>query len=140
MVALDTRWLTGASSLHYETFDSPLGEVHRQAQADRAATDDQHLGLAGPALNAWKRILNHIRSVRYLASDVQNAGDSFGRNDESQDLPVGSPVSVHTRQRRSCFPPASGAALKRRFPAEEFAPVEAYNQQVFPAEEPCDGA
>jgi len=47
MIALDTRWLARASPLYYETLDPPLGKVHRQAQADRAATDDQNLSVVG---------------------------------------------------------------------------------------------
>jgi hypothetical protein len=72
MIALDARRLAGASPLNHETFHSALRKVHRQAQADRAASDDQHLNLAAFA----RRMLNHKRSVRYPTIHVQNAGAS----------------------------------------------------------------
>lgn len=46
MIALDARRLAGVSPLYYETLHSPSRKVYRKAQADRAATDDQHLNLA----------------------------------------------------------------------------------------------
>ena len=49
MIALDARRLAGAAPLDYETLDAPACEVHRQAQADRAATDDQYFDLTGLA-------------------------------------------------------------------------------------------
>jgi hypothetical protein len=68
MIALDTRRLAGASPLYDETLHSALRKVHRQAQAHRAATDDQHLSLARFA---------HLRSVHHPASRVQNAAARF---------------------------------------------------------------
>ncbi len=53
MIALHARRLTGVSALYDETFNSPSCKVHRQAQADRAATDDQHLDLKGFAHNRF---------------------------------------------------------------------------------------
>jgi hypothetical protein len=47
MIALDTWRLAGTSPFYNETLDSPLCKVHRQAQADRATTNDQHLSLTG---------------------------------------------------------------------------------------------
>lgn len=47
MIALDARRLAGVSALYHETIHSPPRKVHRQAQPDRAATDNQHFGLVG---------------------------------------------------------------------------------------------
>jgi hypothetical protein len=47
MIALDTRRLAGVPPLYYETLHSPSRKVHRQAQADGAATDDEHFALKG---------------------------------------------------------------------------------------------
>ena len=53
MIALDTGRLAGVSALYGKTLHPPVCEVHRQAQADRAAPDDQHLDLERLAHNRF---------------------------------------------------------------------------------------
>ena len=68
MVALDARRLAGTSPLHDQTLDSALCKIHRQAQADGAATDDHHLSLADFAHTESPFMAGHPRDCRFCRS------------------------------------------------------------------------